>query len=151
VPIDRTRTGGEALGQRAKRQTSFSAAIQELDRGFNDALPGRAILFVVECRAFFWTCLTLTNLGWKLAATIGELMRDGQAMLLDFEGNASLKSLASEYGGRIKYVSGRANEQFGLSAALIRPDGMIAWASDNDPDDSELQKAAARWLMKEPM
>jgi hypothetical protein len=59
--------------------------------------------------------------------------------------------LASEYGGRIKYVSSRANEQFGLSAALIRPDGMIAWASNSEPDDSELQKTAARWLMKEPM
>jgi len=33
----------------------------------------------------------------------------------------------------------------GLSAVLIRPDGIIAWASDNDPDRSELQKAAARW------
>jgi hypothetical protein len=64
-------------------------------------------------------------------------------MLLDFESNASLKTLASQYGERIKYVSGRAKEQFGLSAALIRPDGMIAWASDNDPDYSELQNAAA--------
>jgi len=78
-------------------------------------------------------------------------MHDGQAMLLDFEINASLKTLASEYGDRIKYVSGQAKEQFGLSAALIRPDGMIAWASDNDIDCNELQNAAARWLMKEPI
>ena len=84
-------------------------------------------------------------------ATIGELMHDGQAMLLDFESTASLKTLASKYGDRIKYVSGRAKEQFGLSAALIRPDGMIAWASENDPDYSELQNAAAHWLMKEPI
>ena len=94
---------------------------------------------------------SVPNFQFDDGATIGELMRDGQAMLLDFEGKASHKALATEYGDRIKYVSGRANEQFGLSAALIRPDGMIAWASDNDPDDSELQKAAARWLMKEPM
>jgi hypothetical protein len=28
---------------------------------------------------------------------------------------------------------------------LIRPDGIVAWASDNEPDRSELQKAIARW------
>jgi hypothetical protein len=74
-------------------------------------------------------------------------MHDGQAILLDFGRNASLKTLASEYGDRIKYVSGRAKEQLGLSAVLIRPDGIIAWASDDDPDCSELQKAAARWFV----
>jgi hypothetical protein len=45
---------------------------------------------------------------------IGELMHAGQGMLLDFSTNASLKALASEYGDRMKYVSGRAQEQLGL-------------------------------------
>jgi 2-polyprenyl-6-methoxyphenol hydroxylase-like FAD-dependent oxidoreductase len=94
---------------------------------------------------------SVPNFEFEDGATIGELMHDGQAMLLDFESTASLKTLASGYGDRIKYVSGRAKEQFGLSAALIRPDGMIAWASENDPDCSELQDAAAHWLMKEPI
>jgi len=76
-------------------------------------------------------------------------MHGGQAILLDFDGNASLTTLASEYGDRIKYVPGRAKEQFGLSAVLVRPDGIIAWASNVEPDCSELQKAAARWFMKE--
>jgi 2-polyprenyl-6-methoxyphenol hydroxylase-like FAD-dependent oxidoreductase len=78
---------------------------------------------------------------------VGELMHDGQGILLDFDMNAPLKSLASEYGDRMKYVSGRAREQLGLSTVLIRPDGIIAWASDNDPDGSELQRAAARWFV----
>jgi 2-polyprenyl-6-methoxyphenol hydroxylase-like FAD-dependent oxidoreductase len=94
---------------------------------------------------------SVPNFEFEDGAIIGELMHDGQAMLLDFESNASLKTFASEYGGRIKYVSGRAKEQFGLKASLIRPDGMIAWASENHPDYSELQNAAARWLMKEPI
>jgi 2-polyprenyl-6-methoxyphenol hydroxylase-like FAD-dependent oxidoreductase len=93
---------------------------------------------------------SVPNFQFDDGATIGELMRDGQATLLDFESNASFKTLASEYGDRIRYVSGRAKEQFGLSSALIRPDGMIAWAAGNDPEYSELQNAAARWLMKEP-
>ncbi len=78
---------------------------------------------------------------------IGELMHDGQGMLLDFDTNASLKTLASEYSDRVKYVSGRAKEQLGLSAALIRPDGIIAWASDENPDSSKIQQAAANWFV----
>ena len=74
-------------------------------------------------------------------------MHDGQGILLDFDMNASLKTLAGEYGDQIKYVSGPAKQQLGLSAILIRPDGIIAWASDNDPDCSEFQKAAARWFV----
>jgi hypothetical protein len=74
-------------------------------------------------------------------------MHDGQGILLDFDRNASLKMLAGEYGGRIRYISGSAKDRLGVSAALIRPDGIIAWASDTDPDCSELQKAAARWFV----
>ncbi|WP_428664369.1 FAD-dependent monooxygenase [Runella sp.] len=78
---------------------------------------------------------------------IGELMHDGQGILLDFDKNASLKALASEYSDRINYVLGRAKEQLGLTAVLIRPDGIIARASDNDPDRGEFQKAVARWFV----
>jgi 2-polyprenyl-6-methoxyphenol hydroxylase-like FAD-dependent oxidoreductase len=77
---------------------------------------------------------------------VGEYMHDGQGILLDFDMNASLKNLAAEYGDGIKYVPGQAKEQFGLSAVLIRPDGIIAWAADKAPDYGELRKAAARWF-----
>jgi 2-polyprenyl-6-methoxyphenol hydroxylase-like FAD-dependent oxidoreductase len=90
---------------------------------------------------------SIPNFEFEDGARIGELMHDGQGILLDFGGNAPLKILASEYGDRMKYVSGRAKEQLGLSALLIRPDGIIAWASDSDPNCSELQKAAARWFV----
>jgi hypothetical protein len=74
-------------------------------------------------------------------------MHDGQGILLDFDMNASLRNLASEYGDRIKYISGNAKDRLAVSAVLIRPDGIIAWASDKDPDCGELQKAAARWFV----
>jgi 2-polyprenyl-6-methoxyphenol hydroxylase-like FAD-dependent oxidoreductase len=89
------------------------------------------------------------NFEFEDGTTIGELMHDGQAILLDFERSVSLEECARKYADRIKYVSARAKEQLGLSAALIRPDGIVAWASDNDPDRSELQIAAARWCMAE--
>jgi len=79
---------------------------------------------------------------------IGELMHNGLGILLDFDANPLLKTLAGKHGGQIKYVSGMAKEQLGLSAVLIRPDGIIAWTStDNHPDCSELQKAITRWFV----
>lgn len=77
---------------------------------------------------------------------IGELMHDGQGMLLDFDMNASLKIWAGEYAGRIKYISGSVKDRLGVSAVLVRPDGVIAWAADSKPDHRELQKATARWF-----
>lgn len=74
-------------------------------------------------------------------------MHDGQGILLDFDGNDSLKTLAGDYGGQIRYVSGAAKNQLGVSAALIRPDGIIAWASGDGADYGELQQAAARWFV----
>jgi 2-polyprenyl-6-methoxyphenol hydroxylase-like FAD-dependent oxidoreductase len=81
-------------------------------------------------------------------ARIGELMHDGQGTLLDFDRNASLRTLASEYGGRMKYVSGRAKEQLGLSAVLIRPDGYIAWASDSEANEQSVRQAATLWFAR---
>ena len=89
---------------------------------------------------------SVPNFEFEDGTTIGELMRDGQGMLLDFNRNASLETLANKYGGRIKYVSGRAKEQLGLSTVLIRPDGFIAWASDNEPDEQSIRRAVALWF-----
>jgi 2-polyprenyl-6-methoxyphenol hydroxylase-like FAD-dependent oxidoreductase len=89
---------------------------------------------------------SVPNFEFEDGARIGGLMYDGRGILLDFDRNASLKTLAGEYGDRIKYISGSAKDRLAVSAALIRPDGIVAWASDNDPDYSELQKAAARWF-----
>jgi hypothetical protein len=49
---------------------------------------------------------SVPNFEFEDGATIGELMHDGQGILLDFDRNASLKTWTSEYGDRVKYVSG---------------------------------------------
>jgi FAD binding domain len=91
---------------------------------------------------------SVPNFEFEDGTTIGELMQDGKGILLDFDMNASLKTLAGEYGDRMKYVSGRAKEQFGLSAVLIRPDGFIAWASDSERDEQSIRQAAALWFAR---
>ncbi len=90
---------------------------------------------------------SVPNFELEDGTTVGELMHDGRGILLDFHRNASIKALADKYGDRIRYVSGRAKEQLGFSAVLVRPDGIIAWAADEAPDCNELQKAAARWFV----
>jgi len=90
---------------------------------------------------------SVPNFEFEDGTRIGELMRDGKGILLDFEMNASLKNLASAYDGRIKYVLHNAKDRLGVSAALIRPDGMVAWACDQNPDSREFENAAARWFI----
>jgi len=91
---------------------------------------------------------SIPNFEFEDGKTIGNLMHSGRGMLLDFGNNASLKTLAGKYADQIKYVSGTAKEQLGLSAALIRPDGIVAWATDSEPDYNELQKAADCWFIQ---
>jgi hypothetical protein len=89
---------------------------------------------------------SVPNFELEDGTTIGDLMHDGRGILLDFDANVSLRTMVGELGDHVKYVSGRAKEQLGLSAVLIRPDGIIAWASDNKPNFSELRKAVVRWF-----
>ncbi|HEX6428381.1 MAG TPA: FAD-dependent monooxygenase [Niastella sp.] len=95
---------------------------------------------------------SVPNFEFEDGASIGQLMHDGHGILLDFDMNASCKTLASEYSDQIKYISapiaiGRTKNRLGVSAVLIRPDGIIAWASDSEPDCSELRNAADRWFV----
>jgi 2-polyprenyl-6-methoxyphenol hydroxylase-like FAD-dependent oxidoreductase len=91
---------------------------------------------------------SVPNFAFEDGGTIGALMHDGLGILLDFNENASLKLLPDEFGGQIKYVSARANINFGLSVLLIRPDGYITWASDGQPDEQSIRQAAARWFTR---
>lgn len=89
---------------------------------------------------------SVPNFELEDVGTVNELMREGHGLLLDFHGNTVLKNLADKYGARMKYVSGGAKETLGLSAVLVRPDGIIAGASDHEPDEHSLRQAAAHWF-----
>ncbi|WP_431217752.1 FAD-dependent monooxygenase [Puia sp. P3] len=77
---------------------------------------------------------------------LGQLMHDGQGILLDFCGNPSLRAFA----GQLRYISARAKDQLGLTALLIRPDGMVARvACAGEADLDGLREAAGRWLLNQ--
>jgi len=65
---------------------------------------------------------------------LGEHVRHGKGMLLDFDADPSLQALASRWRDRIAYVASDAKDRLGLRAVLVRPDGFVAWACDDDAD-----------------
>jgi 2-polyprenyl-6-methoxyphenol hydroxylase-like FAD-dependent oxidoreductase len=77
---------------------------------------------------------------------LGDLLRNGRGLLLDFDVRAPLQALASRWSGRITYVASDAKNRLGLSAVLVRPDGVVAWASEAASNDEEVAQAASRWF-----
>lgn len=77
---------------------------------------------------------------------LGELLRSGHGVLLNFDRQASLGTLANLWADQVKYVARNVQERFGLSALLVRPDGFVAWASDSTPDPEAITRAAAKWF-----
>ncbi len=77
---------------------------------------------------------------------VGTLLRDGNGLLLDFGGEASLQALDGQWGDRVKYVASDAKDRLGLRALLVRPDGFVAWATDAAPSPEEAARAAERWF-----
>ncbi|MCJ2011894.1 FAD-dependent monooxygenase [Methylobacterium sp. J-076] len=74
------------------------------------------------------------------------LMRDGKGLLVDFTSSPSLRDLTRRWPARIGYGVGTAQDEMGLHAVLVRPDGIVAWASDSAPDEAALGQAATRWF-----
>jgi 2-polyprenyl-6-methoxyphenol hydroxylase-like FAD-dependent oxidoreductase len=77
---------------------------------------------------------------------LGELLRNGKGLLLDFDGRPALQALAGRWSDRIRYVASGVKDRLGMSALLVRPDGVVAWASDAGPDHAEAAQAASRWF-----
>lgn len=86
---------------------------------------------------------SVPNFGFEDGTTIADRMHDGRGILLDFGANASLRTWAARYSDGISYMSAAPKIRLGLTAVLIRPDGIVAWASGNDPDVDALETAAA--------
>jgi 2-polyprenyl-6-methoxyphenol hydroxylase-like FAD-dependent oxidoreductase len=76
---------------------------------------------------------------------IGEFLTEGHGLFLDFEGRTSLEALATRW-KNLTYISGVAKDCLGLSSVLVRPDGIVAWASDAGHNQDEIMAAASRWF-----
>ncbi|MFB8281414.1 FAD-dependent monooxygenase [Nocardia colli] len=77
---------------------------------------------------------------------LGDLMQDGRGVALDFTVDRSLHDSVMLWENRIRYVAGSAHDDLGAGAVLIRPDGIVAWVGDQDPDRAELEQATGQWF-----
>ena len=77
---------------------------------------------------------------------LGDHLRSGKGLLLDFDAGSPLQPLANRWSGRIAYFASDAKDELGVSAVLVRPDGIVAWASGATPNEDEFAQAAARWF-----
>ncbi|WP_334262147.1 MULTISPECIES: hypothetical protein [unclassified Bradyrhizobium] len=77
---------------------------------------------------------------------LGERLRNGRGLLLDFDACASLQAVAARWSKRITYVASDARDRLGLRGVLVRPDGFVAWAIDAAPDLEDAAQAMARWF-----
>jgi 2-polyprenyl-6-methoxyphenol hydroxylase-like FAD-dependent oxidoreductase len=73
---------------------------------------------------------------------LAELMREGRPLLVDLTPSASFADLGSDL---VKVVTGHGESSIAL---LIRPDGYVAWAAEQDgPSEQEaLREALTRWF-----
>ena len=78
---------------------------------------------------------------------LGPLLRDGKGLLLDFDANPSLKTLADEWRDQVRYIVGDSRERLDISALLVRPDGFVAWAT-NGGNEREAAEALWQWFGK---
>lgn len=77
---------------------------------------------------------------------LGVVLRDGMAVLLDFDRDAGLRSASESFGADLRYLEGDVRERLGLSAVLVRPDGVVAWACDRAPVADEVVNVLSQWL-----
>ncbi|MER6521938.1 MULTISPECIES: FAD-dependent monooxygenase [unclassified Streptomyces] len=76
---------------------------------------------------------------------LGDLLRRGQGVLLDFTLDRVLQTAAKGWQDRVHYAAGSVHNDLGLTAVFVRPDGIVAWA-DHHADPEAFQQAATHWL-----
>jgi 2-polyprenyl-6-methoxyphenol hydroxylase-like FAD-dependent oxidoreductase len=77
---------------------------------------------------------------------LGEFLRGGRGLLLDFTANESLRALCNGRHDRLQYVGSHAKDEKGLSVLLVRPDGFVAWATNEAADIPEVELSVRRWF-----
>lgn len=83
----------------------------------------------------------------KGTGRLGEKLRAGRGMLIEFgdQEDTELKSLCDGWSDRLDYVCERAKDELGFRALLVRPDGIVAWATEGEPDLAAVKASLSRW------
>lgn len=68
--------------------------------------------------------------------------------MVELSGKSGVASLVQTWAGRVKHVAAAAKDTKGLAGLLVRPDGFVAWAADenSEADLPALKKTLSRWF-----
>lgn len=79
---------------------------------------------------------------------LGEFLHDGAGLMVELSGKSGVASLVQTWAGRVKHVAAAAKDTKGLAGLLVRPDGFVAWAADenSEADLPALKKTLSRWF-----
>lgn len=74
---------------------------------------------------------------------LGSRMGYGKGVLLDFEAGPLARYGFDE---QVEYIGGNVKDRLGLSAMLVRPDGVVAWVARGVADYEGFEGAARQWF-----
>ena len=67
-------------------------------------------------------------------------------MLIDFDSGQEPENLTAPYRKMFDYINTAAKDQLGLRVLLVRPDGIVAYATDEKVDVGILKTSLVRWF-----
>lgn len=81
---------------------------------------------------------------------LGSKMEKGRGLMVEFRGEVGLEELivGGQYEARVDYLHLDVKDRRGLTAILVRPDGTVAWATEESglPDFEAAKVALKRWF-----
>lgn len=79
---------------------------------------------------------------------LGVKLHGGNGLLVEFSDDRKLAKLDQGYKDRVNYLTIPVKDNLGLQAMLVRPDGIVAWVAEQDPetDIEAAKKALRRWF-----
>lgn len=113
-------------------------------------LSGRYILGDDNAHAHPLVGCSAPDFEFEDESRLGAKLVGGQGLLIDFGNNAVLKELVlgGKHNAWVEYVGIGAKDTRGLSALLVRPDGVVAWAAEEQRPDVDTAKAALEQWFK---
>ncbi|WP_030728392.1 FAD-dependent monooxygenase [Streptomyces sp. NRRL F-2890] len=81
-------------------------------------------------------------------STAFQLLHEGRGVLLDLRGDETVRAAAAPWQDRIGIVTGKAaaDALADVEAALVRPDGYVAWIGSGGSGTAGLGEALGRWF-----
>ncbi|OCT50005.1 putative pentachlorophenol 4-monooxygenase [Cladophialophora carrionii] len=77
---------------------------------------------------------------------LGAKMRQAPFLVVDFTDNHAVANYVQSLGSAVTYSGSQPKDAIDLKALIVRPDGVIAWASADKIELTELKTELGRWL-----